>query len=51
MEILAGEMTVKLPGADERKTVKGGESFAVPGNSKFSVKVSVLADYCCSYLF
>ena len=50
MEILAGEMTVKLPGSDEWKNVKGGESFEVPGSSKFAIKVPVLADYCCSYL-
>ena len=50
MEIYAGEMTVQLPGSDDWKTVKGGESFEVPGNSKFAVKVSVLADYCCSFL-
>lgn len=50
MEILAGEMTVLLPGASEWVTVKGGESFEVPGNSTFQLKVAALSDYCCSFL-
>lgn len=50
MEILAGELTVLLPGSDHWVTVKGGESFEVPGNASFQLKVSVLTDYCCSYL-
>lgn len=49
MEILAGELQVKI--ADEEwQPVKGGESFSVPANSKFVMKVTVLADYCCSFL-
>lgn len=49
MEILAGEMEVLLPQDGNWKTVKGGESFEVPGNSHFSLKVKALTDYCCSY--
>lgn len=50
MEIASGEMDVKLPGSDEWIKVKDGESFNVPANSKFQLKVSTLSDYCCSYL-
>lgn len=50
MEIMAGEMAVKLPGSDEWAEIKGGQSFDVPGQSKFQVKVTAVADYCCSYL-
>jgi len=51
MEMLGGEMDVKLAGADEWLTYKEGESFNVPANSKFALKVkSAGADYCCSYL-
>jgi uncharacterized protein YaiE (UPF0345 family) len=51
MEILAGEMDVKLPGSEEWITVKGGESFNVIGDSRFELKVKAEgADYCCSYL-
>lgn len=50
MEITAGDMEVKLPGSDTWQTIKGGESFNVPANSKFQVKASTMVDYCCSYL-
>jgi purine/pyrimidine-nucleoside phosphorylase len=50
MEILAGELTVLLPGSDQWKTVKGGESFEVAGNANFQLKVTAVTDYCCSYL-
>lgn len=50
MEMLGGEMTVLLPGSDEWQTFKEGESFEVPANSKFKLKINVPADYCCSYI-
>ncbi len=50
MEILSGELEVLLPGKDEWKRVAGGESFEVPGNAKFRLKVKSIADYCCSFL-
>jgi len=50
MEFATGELTVKLPGSDEWKAIAGGESFNVPANSKFQLKVTAVADYCCSYL-
>lgn len=49
MEITAGRVDILLPGEDWR-TVKGGESFYVPANSSFSLRVAELVDYCCSYL-
>lgn len=50
MEITSGDLDVKLPGSDAWHKVTGGESFNVPENSRFQLKVSVVADYCCSYL-
>jgi hypothetical protein len=50
MEILAGELTVLLPGEQEWRTVRGGEAFEVPANAAFQLKVRTLADYCCSFL-
>lgn len=50
MEILAGDLDVLLPGATEWKTFGAGTAFEVPGNSKFSLKVRTLADYCCSFI-
>lgn len=49
MEIIDGDLDVLLPGGPEWKTVKGGESFDVPGQSKFSLKVRQVTDYCCSF--
>jgi uncharacterized protein YaiE (UPF0345 family) len=51
MEMLGGEMTVKLAGSEEWNTYGEGTSFNVPANSKFSLKVKEGgADYCCTYL-
>lgn len=50
MEILAGELTVLLPGSSDWVAVKGGEAFEVPENASFKLKVTQLTDYCCSYL-
>jgi uncharacterized protein YaiE (UPF0345 family) len=50
MEILAGNLDVLLPNADEWQSIKGGEQFEVPAKSKFSLKVSTVTDYCCSYI-
>lgn len=50
MEILAGEVSVLLPGESEWKTIHAGEEFSVPADSKFGIEVITIADYCCSYL-
>lgn len=50
MEITSGELNVKLPNSSDFISVKGGESFNVPANSKFTVDVKSVVDYCCSYL-
>ncbi|PLX45586.1 MAG: hypothetical protein C0609_02685 [Deltaproteobacteria bacterium] len=50
MEIIAGSMLYKLPGAEDWSTAKAGESFSVPGDTSFTVLVSEYADYCCSFV-
>ncbi|MFZ5765016.1 MAG: pyrimidine/purine nucleoside phosphorylase [Thermodesulfobacteriota bacterium] len=50
MEILSGDLDVLLPGESTWKTVSGGESFEVPANATFSLKVRGLTDYCCSFM-
>ena len=50
MEIMAGELDVMLPGASAWKPVMGGQSFEVPANAKFTMKVKKLSDYCCSFI-
>ncbi|MGR9115977.1 MAG: pyrimidine/purine nucleoside phosphorylase [Gammaproteobacteria bacterium] len=50
MEITEGELEVLLPEASAWRAVKGGESFDVPANSQFTVKVIIPTDYICSFL-
>ncbi|MDR3630220.1 MAG: pyrimidine/purine nucleoside phosphorylase [Desulfocapsaceae bacterium] len=50
MEIIAGSLQVQLPGSELWQTFEDGSSFEVPAKSAFSLKVSRLTDYCCSYL-
>jgi len=50
MEILSGELELMLPGGAAWQTVKGGESFNVPANSSFIMKVKTVSDYCCSFI-
>lgn len=52
MEILSGELTVRIPDAADIpwRPIKGGESFEVPARSRFRMRVSALTDYCCSFL-
>ncbi len=49
MEILAGEMEILLPDSDWQ-IINGGDSFEVPANSSFKLKVFQVTDYCCSYI-
>ena len=50
MEILAGDLDVLLPAAEGWTTFKAGDVFEVPAQSRFSLKVRSLTDYCCSYI-
>lgn len=49
MEILAGKLDVQLPGQDWQ-SFAAGQSFEVPANASFKLKVQEVTDYCCSYL-
>lgn len=50
MEILSGTLEWQMKGESAWKTIKAGESFEIPANSVFLMKVPAVADYCCSYL-
>lgn len=50
MEILAGELEVLLPGQNSWQVIKGGESFEIPANAKFTMNVKTISDYCCSFI-
>ena len=49
MEIMSGELEYCLKDETAWKKIVGGESFNVPGNSSFKMKVSKISDYCCSF--
>jgi len=49
MEMLSGELDIKLPG-EEWKTLSTPETFSVPANSSFDLKIKTVTDYCCSYI-
>jgi uncharacterized protein YaiE (UPF0345 family) len=50
MEIIDGELEVLLPETDQWISIKSGESFNVPANAKFTVKIKTPTDYICSFL-
>lgn len=50
MEIITGELDVLLPGEARWQSIIAGESFSVPANAKFDLKIKTPTDYCCSYL-
>jgi uncharacterized protein YaiE (UPF0345 family) len=49
MEILSGELKWSLKGDHEWKKAGAGDSFNIPANSVFLMKMSVVTDYCCSF--
>lgn len=49
MHVVAGALTVKLPGSDSWETFTSGNNFTVPANSKFQLKVAVDTAYLCEY--
>ena len=49
VEVLGGEMQVLLPGQSEWQTFNVGDSFAVPANASFKLKIAGVTYYCCSY--
>jgi uncharacterized protein YaiE (UPF0345 family) len=49
MEITAGALEVLLP-ESEWQSIKGGESFNVSANAKFTMRVTEPTDYICSFL-
>ena len=50
MEIQVGDVQVLLPGGDDWQDINEGESFDVPANSAFTIKVSSVTDYICSFI-
>ena len=49
MEITGGVCKVRLDGAAEWKAYSAGESFSVPGDSRFDIETVELLDYVCHF--
>lgn len=49
MTVVSGSLTIQQAGEPEWTTYSQGDSFKVPANSKFQVKVSVDTAYLCTY--
>lgn len=47
MEIISGECYVTLDGSEEAELFRAGQSFYVPGNSKFKIQTNAVLDYVC----
>jgi len=49
MTVVSGSLTVQLPGETEFKTYLPSQTFIVPPNQKFKVKVTEQTAYLCLY--
>lgn len=49
IEIISGEMEIILPSKNTWQTFHEDQSFSIPANSSFKLKLNVPVDYCCSY--
>ena len=49
MKVISGRMSVQLPGADDWQTFSAGESFELPGDSQFQVRIDADCAYLCLY--
>jgi len=50
MEILAGDLKIKIEGQDAWVKITAGQSFEVPAQSSFKLVIREITDYCCSYI-
>ncbi|MGB9906084.1 MAG: pyrimidine/purine nucleoside phosphorylase [Candidatus Saccharicenans sp.] len=50
MTVITGTMVVKLPASNDWQEFKAGDTFEVPPNQKFQLKIPSDASYLCLYL-
>lgn len=50
MEIMSGKLSWQMKGDSAWNEVVGGQSFDVPADSTFVMKVATVSDYCCSFI-
>lgn len=49
MELLSGHCRVRLAGSESWVDYRGGQSFEVPGQSKFDIEILEITDYVCHF--
>ena len=49
MQVISGQLTVMLPGEKTWKSFGPGQTFPVPANEKFQLKVAEESAYLCLY--
>jgi uncharacterized protein YaiE (UPF0345 family) len=49
MEMMSGELEIRLPN-QPWQTLQTPQTFEVPANSSFDLKIKTVTDYCCSYI-
>lgn len=49
MEIISGVCRVRLDGQNDWQTYRAGESFSIPGNSRFDIEAVETLDYVCHF--
>jgi purine/pyrimidine-nucleoside phosphorylase len=50
MTVISGTLSVKLPGSDEYKMYRKGETFTVPKDRRFKLEVAEQTAYTCFYI-
>jgi len=50
MEILSGDLEIRLANESAFRKLNTPETFEVPANSSFDLKIHSITDYCCSYI-
>ncbi|MET0065750.1 MAG: pyrimidine/purine nucleoside phosphorylase [Candidatus Thiodiazotropha sp.] len=50
MEILSGDVRVRLKDSEEWQDYAAGDRFEVPADSAFDIQVNKVTDYCCSFI-
>ncbi|GHF89062.1 pyrimidine/purine nucleoside phosphorylase [Thalassotalea marina] len=50
MEILSGQVEVKINGENQWHLFQAGECFNIPANSGFEIHAIALTDYCCTFI-
>lgn len=49
MEIISGECRVQIADSEEKELFRAGQSFYVPGNSRFKIETDDVLDYVCHF--